>query len=106
MKSFIAFTLTILALNLSAAEHIVTIQGFSFNPATLEVAVGDTIVFTNNDRAPHNVVPRATSAGQFTQSPLLSTGESFTLEVASLDDISAFCSVHPRMPGIEIFVAE
>ena len=106
MKSFIALALTFITLNLSAAEHVVSIQGFSFNPATLEVALGDTIVFTNNDRAPHNVVPRESSAGQFDQSPLLRPGDSFALEIASVDDISAFCSVHPRMPGIEILVTE
>lgn len=106
MKSLLTVALTLLTLNTFAAEHVVTIQGFAFSPATLEVAVGDTIVFTNNDRAPHNVVAREASAGQFDQSPLLRTGDSFTLEIASVDDISAHCSVHPRMPGIEILVAE
>ena len=36
-----------------AATHQVTIEGFAFVPATLEVAVGDTVVFTNKDGAPH-----------------------------------------------------
>lgn len=88
--------------NIMAAEHMVSIENFAFNPATLEVAVGDTVIFTNNDRAPHNVVPRELSPVQFLSSPILNTGDSFTLEISEEDQILAHCGVHPRMPGIEL----
>ena len=36
-----------------AATHTVTIRNFAFEPATLTVAAGDTVTFTNADGAPH-----------------------------------------------------
>ncbi len=30
-------------------------KGFAFDPATLDVKVGDTVTFKNEDSAPHNV---------------------------------------------------
>lgn len=106
MKSVIALATLLLTLNLSAADHVVTIEGFAFNPGQLEVMVGDTIIFTNLDRAPHNVIAREASPVQFDGSPILRTGESFALNISDLDDISAHCGVHPHMPGIEITVLE
>ena len=37
------------------ARATVVEQGLAFNPATLEVKVGDTVTFKNEDTAPHNV---------------------------------------------------
>lgn len=34
-------------------RHVVEISGFAFTPKTLEVAVGDTVVWMNRDFVPH-----------------------------------------------------
>jgi plastocyanin len=104
-KLFTVLSLLILT-NAFAANHEVIIERFAFTPAALEVQVGDTITFTNLDRAPHNVIPRDMSLVQFQASPILRTNDSFTLEITEMDDILAHCGVHPRMPGIEILIAE
>jgi plastocyanin len=70
-------------LSAHAAEHRVSIENFAFKLAELLVDVGDTVVFTNNDRAPHNVIARESSPGQFADSAILRTGDSFTLEVTA-----------------------
>ncbi len=45
--------LAISARRARAATHQVEIKGFAFSPASLNVAVGDSVVFTNRDSAPH-----------------------------------------------------
>lgn len=105
MKALLTtITLILLTFSINAAEHLVTIENFAFSPAKLDVAQGDLIIFTNRDGAPHNVVPRSESLVQFESSPILATGDSFTLEITEAEDILAHCGVHPRMPGIEINV--
>lgn len=78
----------------SAATHTVTIQNFSFNPASLTVAPGDTVTFTNADGAPHT----ATSAqdGVFDTGRLRS-GQSATVTIGFTGTAQYFCQVHPRM---------
>ena len=38
--------------------HAVTIKNFAIQPATLTVAVGDTVVWTNEDFVPHTATAR------------------------------------------------
>lgn len=95
-----------IGLNLQAATHEVRIERFAFHPAEITVFLGDEIVFTNLDRAPHNVIARENSPAQFDDSVVLNTGDSFTLEITIVDQILAHCGVHPRMPGIVINVLE
>ena len=84
--------------------HLVSIQNFSFQPATLSVELGDRIIFTNLDEAIHNVAPTESSPFQFEPSPLLSQGEKFIIEIAEDLDMDIFCEVHPRMPGLKVFI--
>ncbi len=37
----------------SGTTHTVTIQNFAFSPATLTIAAGDKVVWTNRDTSPH-----------------------------------------------------
>ncbi|HEV8360054.1 MAG TPA: hypothetical protein VGR28_06330, partial [Candidatus Thermoplasmatota archaeon] len=39
------------------AEHAVAIRDFAFVPQQLQVRVGDTVVWTNEDAAPHSIIP-------------------------------------------------
>ena len=49
MRIALTLAMLVLALPTYAAGHAVQIKGMKFNPAKLEVAVGDTITFTNAD---------------------------------------------------------
>ena len=43
--------------------HQIAIQGFVYTPASLEVAVGDTVVWTNRDVVPHTVTAESGAFG-------------------------------------------
>lgn len=71
----------------------VTITGFAFSPATLSVAVGDTVTWTNEDSAPHTVTA---DDGTF-DSGNLATGETFTQTFDTAGTYDYHCTVHPSM---------
>jgi plastocyanin len=71
--------------------NVVAMAGLKFQPGTLTVAKGTTVVFVNDDTAPHTVTAR--SGG--TDSGVIDPGRRFTLVAASSFDY--VCSVHPSM---------
>ena len=75
------------------ATHQVAIEGFKFVPDTLAVAVGDTVVFTNNDRAPHN----ATANDRSWATPNMRKGQTQSITIVAGMDGGYFCSIHPNM---------
>lgn len=70
-----------------------TIEGFAFNPATLEVAAGTTVTWTNNDSAAHTVTA---DDGSF-QSGRLEQGDSFSYTFETAGTFSYFCEYHSGM---------
>lgn len=76
-----------------ATVHEVSIEGFAFSPAVLEVAVGDVVVFTNLDGAPHT----ATANNGAFDSGRLKRGESFELKVTDAGENAYFCNFHRSM---------
>jgi len=77
----------------SSAE--VKIDNFSFGPATLTVAVGTTVTWTNRDDIPHTVV----SDDKVFKSKVLDTDEKFSFTFTKPGAYPYFCSVHPKMTG-------
>jgi plastocyanin len=73
----------------------VKIDNFSFGPATLTVAAGTTVTWTNRDDIPHTVV---STAGVF-KSKALDTDEKFSYTFAKAGSFPYFCSIHPKMTG-------
>jgi plastocyanin len=71
--------------------NVVAMAGLKFRPGTLTVAKGTTVVFVNDDTAPHTVTAR--SGG--TDSGVIDPGRRFTLVAASSFDY--VCSIHPSM---------
>ena len=71
--------------------NTVGMAGLKFQPGTVTVAKGTTVVFDNDDTAPHTVTAR--SGG--TDSGVIDPGRSFSL-VAS-EGFDYFCSIHPSM---------
>lgn len=78
------------------ATHAVAIQNFAFSPAEMKIKKGDTIVWTNNDTAPHSVV-----ADSF-HSETLQKGQSFRFTFATAGTHDYICGIHPRMTGTVI----
>ena len=73
----------------------VTIQNFSFNPATVTVNPGDTVVFKNLDGVAHT----ATASGGAFDSGYIQPGETKSITVAQKGSYSYFCIPHPYMKG-------
>jgi plastocyanin len=76
-----------------AAGATVIEKGFAFEPATLEVKVGDTVTFKNEDSAPHNVSIDGKELGS--QDP----GASVTWTAEKAGTFPYTCTIHPSMNG-------
>jgi plastocyanin len=76
-----------------AAAGAVTIQNFAFAPASLEVAVGTTVTWTNQDSASHTVTADDNS---FKSDPL-GTGATFTHTFTTAGTFTYHCSIHQSM---------
>ncbi len=77
-------------------KYQVTIDNFSFAPATLTVPAGTKVTWLNRDDAPHKVV----STGKaFPASPVLDTGDGYSFSFAKPGTYDYFCSLHPHMVG-------
>ncbi|HET9556612.1 MAG TPA: plastocyanin/azurin family copper-binding protein [Actinomycetota bacterium] len=75
----------------AAGGATVKMAGLSFAPGTLTVARGTTVVFDNDDTAPHTVTARSGGV----DSGVLDPGKQFSLAVT--DGFDYFCSIHPSM---------
>ena len=82
----------LLTLALSAA---IRIQNFVFEPATIEIAAGDTVTWTNGDEEIHAVVA---SDGSF-HSPGIDTDASWTQVFQKPGTYAYRCALHPQMSG-------
>ncbi len=73
----------------------VSIQNYAFSPASLTVAAGTTVVWTNKDTAPHTVT--VSSGPVKFNSPNLQTGDSYTYTFTTPGTYNYYCAVHPNM---------
>ncbi len=78
----------------AAATAEVTIKGFAFAPTTLQVKVGTTVTWTNQDSAPHTIT---SDTGAWKDSPDLPTGQSFSFTFTQAGSYPYHCGVHPSM---------
>lgn len=76
-------------------QQVVEIEDFQFNPATLTVSVGDTIVFVNRDVVPHT----ATATERNWDSGALAYQQSWSMVVTVGMAGDYFCEYHPNMRG-------
>jgi len=76
----------------AAGEHVVTIDGMVFQPATVHVKPGDKVVWRNKDVVPHT----ATAAGSF-DSGAIAPGQSWTWTARGKGQKSYVCVYHPGM---------
>ena len=74
-----------------AAGGTVRMAGLAFAPGTLTVARGSTVVFDNDDTAPHTVTARSGGV----DSGVLDPGRQFS--VTATGGFDYFCSIHPSM---------
>lgn len=75
--------------------HTIPIKAFKFNPATLIVGVGDTVVWKNEDIAPHT----ATARGKNFDSGSIEPGSSWKYVAGKKGTYFYYCAFHPNMKG-------
>ncbi len=81
------------AINAAVSGNAVTIQGFAFTPQVLEVKIGTTVTWTNNDTVLHVV------KSSLFESPQLSQGQTFQYTFNQAGTYDYNCSIHPMMKG-------
>ena len=84
----------------AGSSRRITINGFAFAPATLEANPGDTVIWVNDDGAPHSIAMR-----NGVVSETLTPGASFAVQLDRADNYDYLCSIHPYMTG-KIVVTE
>jgi plastocyanin len=78
------------------AAVAVEISGFAFNPATITILKGTTVVWTQNDRVSHSVT---IASGTGFDSGLLGQGQTFSYTFNEAGTFNYGCSIHPSMSG-------
>src|SRR5829696_1270300 len=77
----------------------------AYQPNPIQVSVGTTVIWTNNDSQPHTVTSgsngqpdnKFNSSPNF--SPLLNPGQTFSFTFTQAGDYPYFCMLHPNMVG-------
>lgn len=83
------------AQKLAAQTHAVLISGFKYQPDTITVNVGDTIVWKNADIVPHTV----TASDKSFNSGAIKPGATWTLVARKPGTFLYGCIPHPNMHG-------
>lgn len=78
----------------AAERRTVEISGFAYQPGSLQVTAGDTVVWFNRDAVPHTV----TAPDSAWSSGPIPAGGSWS-RVSSAGDSVYFCIYHPGMIG-------
>ncbi len=73
----------------------VAIMGFKFVPADVTVNVGDTVIWTNEDSAPHTVE----SSDSTLRSDELSKGDTYSYKFTKAGKYNYICGIHTSMQG-------
>ena len=74
----------------------ISIDNFSFTPATLTVKAGTTVTWTNKDDIPHGI---ASSNNAFKKSGALDTDDGYSFTFTTPGTYQYFCYLHPHMVG-------
>ena len=78
-----------------AASASVTMGDLFFSPASVTVAVGDTVTWNNTGQAPHN----ATADDGSFKTPTIENGQSASHTFNQAGTFSYICTIHPNMHG-------
>jgi plastocyanin len=78
-----------------AADSIIVIKKFMFNPMDVTVPAGTNVIWENDDGEPHTVV---SLTGDF-RSQALDEKDKFAHQFAAPGTYKYICSIHPKMVG-------
>lgn len=112
LRKYLVFAAALLAAPIAFAQttHNVTVTGFTFTPASLNIQAGDSVTFSySGGGAQHNVATESGSVTNFrcatdctaTGGNPTASAWSFTIMFPTEGDVTYFCEVHggPGNPG-------
>ena len=76
-----------------AKTYPVSITNFSFSPNTITIEKGDSIIWTNNDSAPHQI------SANNSEGNVIKKGEVYSYTFVDAGIINYICAIHPNMKG-------
>ena len=79
----------------AASTVEITIDNFTFTPATISIEPGTIVKWLNRDDIPHTVVAKSLAF----RSKALDTDDSFSHQFNDVGEVDYFCSLHPHMTG-------
>lgn len=77
----------------------IDIAGFAFAPSTLNVKIGDVVIWTNSDSVPHTIT---SDSGDELESPSMSNGQTYTHTFSTIETFAYHCSIYTTMKGTVI----
>jgi plastocyanin len=96
VKVFLSVIGIVAAVSVRAAAPVtITQKGLQFSSADLAVSKGQTVVFMNDDRTPHNIT--VNGEGVNLNSGLQPPGVEFKVPFAKPGTYSVSCGIHPKM---------
>ncbi len=80
----------------------------AYSPSHIEVVLGTTVTWTNQDKVPHSVIvsPVVFSTANSWESSLLNPGQSFSYTFSSSGTFKYVCTEHPEMTGTVIVMQQ
>ncbi len=78
------------------STYNIEIKSFAFNNDTLNIKVGDSIIWTNKDSASHSII---SDSGTEISSPVISTGQTYSHTFATAGTYEYHCGIHTSMKG-------
>jgi plastocyanin len=82
-----------------AQTHKVNIQNMKFDPASITVAVGDTVEWSNKMGFAHTVAP---DGGEFPSSGKIEPNKTFSHVFDKAGSVPYHCEIHTQMKGTVI----
>lgn len=79
-----------------STTHTVVIESMKFSPSTLEIKLGDAVVWQNKDFFPHDV----TAENNSFQSKTIPSQGSWKFVAKKRGQFSYLCSLHPMMKAV------
>lgn len=95
----IGFCMSVFWINAQTTYNLDWYMGISMDDASLEVEVGDTVIWTFTDGPPHSITSDVGSSESF-DSGTLPSGSTFSHTFSTVGTNAYHCEVHPSMMGV------
>ncbi len=97
----LALCLPLAAAASTTATHAVHIRNFAYSPSQIQIKVGDSVEFINDDDEAHTV----TATDKSFDSAGLDTGDRWSYRFKKPGRYAYLCALHPWMKGVIVVTA-